>query len=248
MRTSHPRLLVLSAVLVATFSTFLPRAARAEEIDVQFGAKKQLVIGELAGLRLSPAGTSFAGPLGISFGSVSQDIFGSTGTLKTSYTTFWFAPSADIFVIDRLSVGGFIEVSSTSSSYETPQAGTSTKLTIDLPSTTTFAALARVGYMIPFGQRWGIWPRAGIGFHSTQTIIDPAALQPSRDTFSGLYLGLDVNGLWRASEHVYFVLAPEVLVSPGGSHTARTGGVERSADASAFQFAIRTGFGVLFDL
>ncbi len=231
--------------------SFMGGEAHADDLSVPLGAKHQLVLGELAGMRLSPNGTSFQGPLGFRTGSVTVDQFGANAneaSLTTSYTSVWFAPSADFFVIDHLSVGGLFEISSTSSSTEVAEGNAARK--VNLPTTTDFSALARVGYMIPIGEKFGIWPRGGLGFRSQQVAQtnvqndDTAA----KETTKGVYFGLDVNALWRPVNNVYFVLAPELLLLPGGSFVRSQGNSESSVDASAVQFSLRTGVGVLLDL
>jgi hypothetical protein len=74
-----------------------------------------------------------------------------------SSTTLVLRPGIDYFVIDHLSIGAFTGID-----YEgTP-----------LGSTTTYGIGPRVGYDIPFTERFSLWPKAGISFNSTTLKVD----------------------------------------------------------------------------
>src|SRR6478752_4968380 len=86
-------------------------------------------------------------------------VFSHTSIKGTSgsATTVVFQPAIDYFVIDHLSLGVFSGVQ-----YErsTPR------------STTVYRIGPRIGYDIPFSDRFSIWPQAGLSFNNTTVKID----------------------------------------------------------------------------
>jgi len=63
------------------------------------------------------SGVSYSGPLGFSIQSYSENNVNDNRVEDTAHlTTFWFAPEADYFIIDHLSIGGLLEVAATSGS------------------------------------------------------------------------------------------------------------------------------------
>jgi hypothetical protein len=232
--------LPLVAALLFTSGT-----ARAQTI----GAKGQLVIDQLSGFRVTTSGNlDYYGPLGFSTRSFTERDFDNTRTqdVTTHETTFWFAPSADFFVIDHLSVGGLIELATTSSSVNVNTNGASASTS--LPGTTDFTFLPRVGWMFNIGERLAIWPRGGLGYISRQHDI-PNGTATVTDSFNGFIFDVDVGFLVRFTDGWFIKAAPEISFVPGGSHSSTNNtGVEVSADASTFQFAGVAGIGVYLDL
>ncbi len=247
LRTIVRVLLVLVVVLL------LPRAAYAQrELLSPLGAKHTLALDQLSGFRASAvggivggAGFAYAGPIGFARQSYTEAAFNNIGDTTVRTTTIWFAPSADFFVIESLSVGGLIEVSSTSGSIEIP-INAATRQTNDLATTTNFTILPRVGYLIAFTERFGLWPRAGFGYAARQR-PDPNNANDKNSTY-GFLIDLDVGLIYRPVEPVYFRLGPELAFSLGASHSRTTGGTTISANASWFQFAALGGVGIFLDL
>src|SRR5262249_8193411 len=112
-------------ILLAT--AFVSSEARAQEAGNSMGAKYTLVIDQLSGFRASAFGGngfSYAGPIGIMHQSYTAARFNNTGDDVTRTTTFWIAPSADIFLFNfPLSLGALIEISSTSGSVDVQRNG-----------------------------------------------------------------------------------------------------------------------------
>src|SRR5512140_1434097 len=117
---------LLAFVLVFTSA----RAAFAQrELLNTMGAKHTLSIEQVAGFRVNASGFSYAGPIGFATQSATETQFGNGGDVTVKTTSFWFAPSADFFVIDQLSLGGVIELTTQSQSVTTnpnPNATTTT--------------------------------------------------------------------------------------------------------------------------
>jgi hypothetical protein len=246
MNQTTARILLVVAVLL-----LLPTEAFAQrELLNPMGSKYTLVIDQLSGFRASAFGGngfSYAGPIGVMHQSYSEHRFNNTGDDITRTTTIWIAPSADIFLFDfPLSLGALFEISSTSGSFDRQQGNTNTTITRDLATTTSIALLPRVGFLIRINDRFGIWPRGGLGYASRQT-TNPND-QTQKVSVSGFMTEIDVGFLWRPIEPVFFRVGPEVAFSLGASHTATGGGTSTSADASMFQVGILGGVGVMFDL
>ena len=240
---------VALAVGVALVGAPRVASAQARALMTPTGGRGQLSIDELTGFRLATTGVSYAGPIGVSFQRFGTDDFGvSNRTTVEHTTTFWLAPAADYFVIEHLSVGGLVEIVSTSGSVDTPNGSGTATVSNDLPSTTAFTILPRVGYMIPLGDRGGIWPRGGLGYASRQFVFNAGA-NATKQTFSSVIVDIDVGFLFRLNETFYLMGAPDVTFGLGGSHSATANnGASVSASASLFQFGLLSSLGVFLDL
>src|SRR5207237_9662634 len=110
----------------------------------------------------------------------------------------------------------------------------------NVPTSTNFTILPRIGYMLALGDRFGIWPRGGLGYSSRQSPVGVGTNNPQTDTFSTVLLDLEVPFLFRLNETLYVSATPQLITSLGGSHSN-----VNSFDASFLQFSILGGFGVL---
>jgi hypothetical protein len=211
------------------------------------GGQGQLNIDQLGGYRIGTfGGLSYAGILGFATQRFAYDVPG--GTISDHYTTFWFAPAADYFFIEHLSIGALLEVSSTSGSRDRPINNNIT-VTDKIPAATDFTIMPRVGYMFAFGDRLGIWPRLGIGYASRQVPIAVGTQNPETQTYSSVLIDVDVVGMFRLNESFYLSLTPQLVWGPGGSNsTFDNAGKELSSGGSFLQFGAVLGFGVLLDL
>jgi hypothetical protein len=237
------RLLAFVLVFTAARGAFAQR-----ELLTTMGARHTLSIDQVAGFRVNSSGFSYAGPIGFASQSYTETDFNNRGDTTTKTTSFWFAPSADFFIIDHLSLGGVIELTTQSQSVTRPTNGNATQ-TIDHPTTTGFAFIPRVGYLVALSDRFGIWPRGGIGYASRQSLTqdtDPAAVE--RFTTYGFLIDIDVGFLYRPVEPVFFHLGPELTTTLGASHSLTRNGTTLTANASIFQFAVLGGVGVFFEL
>jgi len=228
------------AAIAASFAT--PASA---ELLTPTGGKGQLVLEQVAGFRAGGAGgpgasgVTFAGFLGFNYSKYSQDD-NNGGYTAYRYTSFWVAPSADFFVIDHLSIGGLIELSTTSSVRDRKQNANAGVLSEDQPTTTNFTILPRIGWMFPIGDRFGIWPRVGAGYASRQTAFDPV----TKTTFSGFILDADVGFILRVNETFFVNLTPEFSFLPG-SASVTNGPQTFSVSASYMSFSVLGGIGVI---
>ena len=75
----------------------------------------------------------------------------------------------DYSVINHLTVGGAVVVGfglGGSHKVETNNGSTTNSSKNDADKTTVFGIAPRVGYVLPLGQTFGFWPRAGFAFYS----------------------------------------------------------------------------------
>jgi hypothetical protein len=204
---------VLGLVVALLFFLHAPAARAERDLLVPFHEAGHLVFDQLSGVRLGAAdGFSYAGPLG--FASRTTRI----GTTTTDTTSVWIAPSADVFVTDHLSLGALVEIGHTWGSHE--QDGEQQAL----PGTSSVVLLPRAGFYVPFGDRFGVWPRAGLGYRATAT-------------FQSMVLDVDVSVVYRFTEHFFLRAGPEIALTLGGK-------VNGAADGSIVQISGVFGFGV----
>ncbi|HEY8078148.1 MAG TPA: hypothetical protein VIF62_28670 [Labilithrix sp.] len=236
----------LAAAVAALLFFFLSRSAHADrELIVPFHESGHLVFDQLAGLRLDPAtGVQFAGPAGVAFHSSKEDAFqpGQAGS-ETKTTTFWFSPSADYFVTDHLSIGGIIEFAHTSGTLASNGQET------DLPGTSTYLFMPRIGFYAPFSDRFGLWPRIGLGWTSSESVqFDAQGSAPVRDTFRAFVLDVDIALVYRFNETFFLKTGPEIGLTLGGRHTQDISGISSAADASTLQVSGSMAFGANIEL
>lgn len=241
----HARAAVATLALAA--GAFAPREAHAErELVDALHAQGTLVIDQVSGFRLSPEGLTYAGPLGFAVRSTSEDNFvppGPEGAVTRTQTTGWIAPSLDVFVIDHLSVGGLVEFSLTSNSITFPTGG-ATEQTNELPSALTFAIVPRVGWYFPLGDRFGVWPRLGLGYVTREKLLETGIGSGVTQRFGAGIVDANVGLVYRFTEFFYATLAPSLTLSVGGRHARDFGGQRFDAGASLLQFGLLGGVGV----
>lgn len=243
-----PARVVASTVLLLVVLLLLaPRSARAgdRELIVPFEEGGHLVLDQLSGLRVSPAsGVGYAGPAGVAFRTDKADAFlpgGPSDEMKT--TSIWLSPSADVFVTEHVSVGGFVEIAHTFGSV------TTSGQKLELPGTTALTFVPRVGFYAPFSDRIGLWPRAGFGWTSSESVSFVAAGgAPVRETFKSMLLDVDLALVYRFTEAFFLRVGPEVQVTLGGSRTREAGGQSAAADGSVVSISGVLGFGANLEL
>jgi hypothetical protein len=121
-----------------------------------------------------------------------------TGQGNNDTTTLAITPAADYFVVDNVSVGGFIPFSYTSG---------------DNFSSTTIGIGARAGYFYPFSEQFGIWPRGGLSYASTSvsTTVTVNGMSVSNSQSAGhLALTAYVPFVFAPANHFFLGLGPEV--------------------------------------
>jgi hypothetical protein len=189
-----------SFVLIGSFNVafFLSLTANAQDRMVEVGANSpagifgdqgQLVISSDAGLSIS--NTSISG-------------------VDDSTTQILLRPAIDYFVIDYLSLGGFVGVEHTSTGGS---------------NATSFSIGPRVGYDIPLSNRVSVWPKVGFSYASTsvETDIEVPGPDPEVDASnSTLQLNLFVPILFQPVNHFFLGFGPALDVDLTGDAKATT--------------------------
>jgi hypothetical protein len=197
-------------VLFALLSSVLlwsGRAAAERELIVPFEEGGHLVLDQLSGLRMSSDdGMSYSGAAGVAFRSTKVDALAPGASSREAKTTsLWLAPSFDVFVTDRLSLGALVAVE------HSWGAVASDGQRLELPDTTSMTFLPRAGFYVPFGDRLGLWPRVGVGYTSVESVsFSGAAGVPVRDTLRAMMLDLDLSVVYRFGETFFMRGGPEV--------------------------------------
>ncbi len=128
-------------------------------------------------------------------------------------TILFLKPSVDYFVIDKLSIGGFVP-------FEYATGGNFT--------TTIIGIGARVGYDIPLAERFSFWPRAGMSFASattsTTSMVNGASTSASNSN-SALTLDLYAPFLFHPAEHFFLGVGPRLDVGLTGDNKATVYGL-----------------------
>jgi hypothetical protein len=265
-RRSRPGAYLALVTFVLAFLLAAPAFAQ-RELLTKAGQKGQIIIDQISGFRGGVSGVVGAGGGGTLYPSVSY--YGPIGFAVESYsqaappprapnsfvvtaTTFWLAPSLDIFVINHLSLGGMIQIAYTTASESQPRNATQSQST-DLPSNTSFAILPRAGWMFPLTDRWAIWPRAALGYVSNAVGSVSAAggnVAATGSSVSGFAIDLDVGVLFRVNETFFLRLAPELGWMPGAGNSVTVPGTPKpiTEGASYLDFSLTGGIGIMFDL
>lgn len=148
----------------------------------RFGGKGQLAISSDAGLSISNSSQSGRG--------------GSTTTLQ-------MRPAVDYFVIDHLSIGGFLGLN-----YEHVPTGHST----------TWSLGPRVGYDIPLSGLFSIWPKAGLSFSTVAQTVSATSLAPQTSSdSSNLTVNLFVPVMLHPATHFFLGFGPALDADVSGS-------------------------------
>jgi hypothetical protein len=204
------------------------------------GSKHTLVFDDLSGFRAGTAdGVGYSGPLGFRAQTVSQNILAANGSVAGTdsihSTTIWFAPSADYFLFEHISLGVLIEVAYTSSNFDQSVFQTATK-NQSLPATTNVTILPRGGYMLALSEHWGLWPRLGLGWALVQQnpLTNAGAGTTTTPTSNSTFLlDVDVGVLYRMDARWFLRAGPEVTFGPG---------------SGLLSFSVAGGFGYMWSI
>jgi hypothetical protein len=164
---------------------------RANSPSGVFGAQGQIAISSDAGLSIS--NTSISG------------VDGST-------TTLILRPAVDYFVIDYLSLGGFLGVQ-----YDSTSGGSTTAISIG----------PRVGYNIPLSERFSVWPKIGFSFASTSQSTDDTTgggvtIEGEDETNTSLQLNLFAPFMFHPVQHFFIGFGPAFDLDLTGDSKATT--------------------------
>lgn len=202
MRNCKPILLALSS-LPALLLCAIPAAAqdanepapatresplpsvRADSPSGRFGEEGQIAVSSDAGLSIS--NTSIDG------------IDGST-------TNMILRPAVDWFLMDSLSLGGFVGVE-----YNSAPGGSSTVISLG----------PRVGYNLPLAERLSVWPKLGFSLAST-SFEDDTIAGDEEETNTSLQLNLFAPLMFHPAPHFFLGLGPALDQDLSGDSKATT--------------------------
>ncbi len=147
-------------------------------------------------------------------------------------------PAADYFVIQGLSVGGFVDYTHKSVS-TSDTLGTSVTI-----STDSFGIGPRVGYDLPLGDVLSFWPKVGVAFTYMATggylaTGTPAGALPPGNG-NAFTLSFDAPLLYHPVSHLFLGLGPRVSTDLSSSYSPNSG--------ASFTMPKTTSFGLVFTL
>lgn len=163
--------------------------------------------------------------------------------------------SADFVVIPRLTVGGSFALAFGLGGSHTSERGNTT-VKVDTRGGTLIGLAPRVGYVIPLGQTFAVWPRGGLAFYSLSTKSDITGnnnnIGTQTNTDSLWSLDLDPQFVWAPIPHFFASGGPLLNIPFAGSRTnenvqGNTTTTTKS-DLSVFHFGLSIGLGGWFDL
>jgi outer membrane protein with beta-barrel domain len=153
----------------------------------RFGLKGQIAVSSDTGLSIS--NTSVSG-------------------IDGSSTTLLLRPAVDYFIVDNVSIGGFLGIE-----YTSAPGGSSTAISVG----------PRVGYDIPLSDRFSLWPKLGFSFASTSQKTDDVAGIPGEDESStSVQLNLFAPFMFHPVEHFFIGFGPAFDVDLSGDSKATT--------------------------
>ncbi|CAN5920428.1 hypothetical protein BH11MYX4_BH11MYX4_10150 [soil metagenome] len=161
----------------------------------------------------------------------------------------------DYTVIHHLTVGGSVVLAIGLGGSRTTEIGNSTQKN-DADKATVFGLAPRVGYVLPLGQTFGFWPRAGFAFYSisskSQNTANNGNVTTNTDTDTVWSLDLDPQFVWVPLQHFFAHFGPLLNIPLTGSRSSerpQNGGTQTTSnDLSVFHFGLSAGLGGWFDL
>jgi len=242
--------------LLALATLLVSPAVRADELRSPFGTRGQVALDDIftvgvgdtrIGSTLVPTLTrplprSYGGIIGYAYDDLSG-LPDPAGPHQTKVDTVWFAPSVDVFVGDGLSVGGTIAAMYASGTQRRELDGLQGKLVAGRFGGVT--VMPRVGYAIPLGESFALFPRLALGYSfGGEEIVAAHEWDGYGTTSSTCMAMLDVGLVARVHRNVYFRGAPQLSVDVQDV-TGHCGIPSRSEDAHV-TFGATVGVGLLF--
>ncbi|MBS2015888.1 MAG: hypothetical protein JST00_23575 [Deltaproteobacteria bacterium] len=255
----------LAAALTVAFSLYVfPTSARAEEAEPPAPAPEapssssgtlrrgSVILPDIVGVSTLPlvGAVTLAGPgvvgavgavggIGLS-GPVSFGFSSGDGGAKSSH--IGLSPSVDVFVTDRLTIGGRVTAARYTSSYvsRTTIPGSTQAISSTSGSEGYVLAFApRVGYVVPLTDAIAFWPQIGITVGQSRSELDNAGRALSRS------LGAEVEAgfVMPIGRHVIVRVAPTLAY--GYAWIDATGGGS-SEDADTVRAGVRAQIGLAF--
>jgi hypothetical protein len=159
----------------------------------------------------------------------------------------------DVTIIPRLTLGAALAFSFGLGGTDKDEIGRATPRRSDAPTMTAIGLAPRVGYILPLGDLFAFWPRAGIGIYSVSTsreIFNNNAVLTRSTTDTLFSLDLDPQFAIIPVEHFFIHAGPIVNIPISGSRSTEDSPGARtvSIDASLFHFGLSAGIGGWFNV
>jgi hypothetical protein len=258
---AHRALFVLSFLPTLAAALLFASSSFADERQRPFGERGQIALGDIVTLR--NGSSSFAYSAAVPFGpglttmAVAYDgvlgyvhydyanAAGSPGGYRSELHSVWLAPSLDAFVGRNVSLGGTV-----AASYSRGTTQDTAKFNGQFAHSEGtgfgFAVAPRVGYVIPLGESFALWPRLTLGMVRTAARYDSVTAGSYGSGTLQLRGVAELGLIARIHRNVYLRAAPELAVGytrylqyPFGSNNGDNRTFITSVGASA-------GIGILF--
>lgn len=187
---------------------------------------------------VAPAGLGAVGGIGIT-GPIS---FGfSSGDAGSKSSHIGLSPSIDVFVTDRLTIGGRVTAARYTSSYVSTATvpGTTQPVATSGSEGYVLAIAPRVGYLLPITDGLAFWPQLGVTYGQSRAENDGSGRTLSRTVGAELEAGLLVP----VARHVVVRVAPTLAY---GYTSSDSTGVFPTEDTDTVRAGVRAQIGLAF--
>lgn len=225
----------MKKILSGAVAVVLAAVAFDANAQTTFGGAGQLAIDAQGGVQLYSYPWGVPGAdlndygmtpfVGWSFRKVSEPNINNGPHNDSKTSVFYLNPGADYFVIDHLSIGGEVlfAITGTSVTRHVPNGADRTD---DGPGGTHFGFMPRIGYDIPIGSMFSIWPRGGIGWRHASFSGGGIA----DFSLSAWFFYADVPFMFHFAEHFFAGIGPGFTVTLASS----VSGSNRSQDWNGY--------------
>ena len=162
----------------------------------------------------------------------------------------------DFTIVQHLTLGGaFAFALGLGGSHEEEFANNTSRKS-DSPKTSIVGFAPRVGYVLPLGEVFAFWPRAGFAYYSVSTkdvrFQQNGVVETTTDSDSVFSVDLDPQFVWAPVQHFFIHFGPIVNIPLTGSRSREVANGTRTDtrkdDLSVFHFGLSAGLGGWFDL
>jgi hypothetical protein len=170
---------------------------------------------------------------------------------SNTVTALGVTPSFDVFVTDRLSVGGEVSASwlATTAQLETPPGAAPPISDQGESHGYAFGVAPRIGYAFPLSESWAIWPRVSFRAHIARQEFDNTGVSVGRTFGTDGNLGI----VHRLSKHALFEFGPllayrvrSVDGSMGSGSLGATSLLSTSEKSSSLSGGVRASLRLVF--
>lgn len=212
---------LLSSLVVSSALCFAARSASAQDADPDTDPDVDTRAGASGEVRRALPDVPADSPSGV-FGLDGQLAISSDAGLSISNTSISgqdgsatvlvLRPAVDYFLIDNLSLGGFLGLE-----YASSPGG----------SSTVFAIGPRVGYNVPLSRMFSIWPKLGFSFASTSQETDDittgdVTIEGEEETSTSIAFNGYVPVMFHPVEHFFLGFGPALDTDLSGDAKATT--------------------------